>query len=451
MKKLLVASLLMVTVISVSCLMVQATEYDFGGRTVRIVTHDMTKEGLWGTPFAQAHFEAIEKKFNAKIEIVAMHYDDGSIINDLQQGLLAGTADGIYYVKVGEAYQYANEGFFFPLTEIDIEPCLFDEIVGLDVLSFKGERYFFCPTTANVTQLAIGSRAQQPDIEGIVWNKTKFEEMGLPNLYELVENGEWTWEKFKEIAIEATRDLDGDGDTDIWGYSPYAYPWGFPEAHNWLASNGADVTTVDENGRVVFALDSPAALEALNFYQELHQLGVVYTDQPGYEAIQNDLVVMAICRPWTFYIIESFEDDLGYVPLPMGPRMNEYVAPMVSSGLYAMAIPATAKENPAALVQLAKELHFDSPQYLDFNDIEGLYERSWGMTVRDYESLKYMIQSVLNTKVVKFESQTFLGTNFFWTWNDYNQRILNGESPASVIASFKDAAQAQLDSILLLQ
>ena len=230
MKKLLVASLLMVTVISVSCLMVQATEYDFGGRTVRIVTHDMTKEGLWGTPFAQAHFEAIEKKFNAKIEIVAMHYDDGSIINDLQQGLLAGTADGIYYVKVGEAYQYANEGFFFPLTEFDIEPCLFDEIVGLDVLSFKGERYFFCPTTANVTQLAIGSRAQQPDIEGIVWNKTKFEEMGLPNLYELVENGEWTWEKFKEIAIEATRDLDGDGDTDIWGYSPYAYSLGIPRS-----------------------------------------------------------------------------------------------------------------------------------------------------------------------------------------------------------------------------
>lgn len=364
---------------------------------------------------------------------------------------MAGTADGIYYVKVGDAYQYANEGFFFPLTEIDIEPCLFDEIVGLDVLSFKGERYFFCPTAGNVTQLAIGSFAQQPDIEGIVWNKTKFEQMGLPNLYELVESGEWTWEKFKEIAIAATRDLDGDGVTDIWGYSPYAYPWGFPEVQNWLVSNGADVTTVDENGRVVFALDSPAALEALNFYQELHQLGVAYTDLPGYQAMENDLVVMAICRPWTFFIIKNHEDDLGYVPLPKGPRMDSYVAPIVASGLYAMAIPATTKENPAALVALAKELHYDSPQYLDFDRIAELYEESWSMTVRDYESLQYMIQSILDTQVVKYDSGTFLGTNFFNTWNEYNQKILSGESPASVIASFKDAAQAQLDSILLLQ
>ena len=451
MRRKWIALLLVAGVILVGNMSALASEYDFGGRTVRIVTHDMTKEGLWGTPFAQAHFEEIEKKFNAKIEIVAMHYDDGSIISDLQQGLLAGTADGVYYVKVGEAYQYANEGFFYPLTEIDVEPCLFDEIVGIDVLSFKGNRYFFCPTTANVTQLAIGSFAQQPDIEGIVWNKTKFEQLGLPNLYELVENGEWTWEKFKEIAIAATRDVDGDGETDLWGYSPYASPWGFPRATNWLATNGADVTAVDESGRVVFALDSPAALEALNFYQELQLLGVVYTGQPGYQAIQNDLVVMAICRPWTFYIIEQFEDDLGYVPLPIGPRMNEFVSPMVSSGLYAMAIPATTKENPAALVALAKELHYDSPKYLDFNDITGLYEQSWGMTVRDYESLQYMIHSLLCTKVIRYESPTFIGTNFFNTWNEYNVRILNGESPASVVASFKDAAQAQLDSILLLQ
>lgn len=146
MRNRLVAVFVAVAVLLFCCLAAQASEYDFGGRTVRIVTHEQTKEGLWGTPFAQAHFEAIEKKFNAKIEIVAMHYDNNKqIINDLQQGLLAGTADGIYYVKVGDAYQYANEGFFFPLTEIDIEPCLFDEIVGLDVLSFKGEEYFLSP------------------------------------------------------------------------------------------------------------------------------------------------------------------------------------------------------------------------------------------------------------------------------------------------------------------
>lgn len=52
MSRRLVASLVAVSMLLVASLAVSAGEYDFGGRTVRIVTHDMTKEGLWGTPFA---------------------------------------------------------------------------------------------------------------------------------------------------------------------------------------------------------------------------------------------------------------------------------------------------------------------------------------------------------------------------------------------------------------
>ena len=70
------------------------------------------------------------------------------------------------------------------------------------------------------------------------------------------------------------------------------------------------------------------------------------------------------------------------------------------------------------------------------------------MVVRDYESLEYLIQGVFNTEFIKYDSSVFLSTNFFNTWNEYNSRILNGESPASVVASFKDAAQAQLDEML---
>lgn len=451
MQRRLLVGLFVVMLVLSGSIVAFAADYDFGGRTVRMVTHDMTKDGLWGDPMAQAHFENVEREFNVTVDVVAMHYDDGSVIDDLQQGLLAGTADGIYWVKVGDAYQYANEGFFYPLTDLDIAPGIYEDIVDPDMLCFRGERYFFSPFTGTVVQLATRQRAQQPDFEGLVWNKTKFEQYGLPNLYDLVESGEWTWDKFKEIAIDATRDIDGDGETDIWGYSPYASPWGFPRSANWLVTNGADVTKVDEDGRVVFALDDPAALEALNFYQELEQLGVVYTGEPGYQAIVNDQVMMAIIRPWTLYIIEEFEDDLGYVPLPKGPRMDEYVYPAVSGGLYAMAIPATTQEDPEALVALAQALHFNTPEYLDFYALDYLYEDSWGMIMRDYESLVYAIDGVFNLRWIKYDSPTFISTDFFNTWNEYNTSILGGESPASVVASFKDAAQAQLDEMLNLE
>ena len=448
MRRLLVG-IIAIAALILNSLMVQAAKYDFGGRTVRFVFHDATKEGLWGDPVGTAHFEQIEKEFNVKVEVVAMHYDDGSIINDLQQGLLAGTADGVYAVKLVDAYQYAKEGFFCPLTHCDIAPSIIDQFVDPELLKFQGEQYFF-NTGATVIDLVRGRRAGFPG-EALVWNKTKFEAYGLPNLYELVENGEWTWETFKQIAIEATRDLDGDGVTDIWGYAPYAYPWGFPEAHNWLATNGANVTTVDENGRVVFALDSPAALEALNFYQELHQLGVAYTKEPGYQAISNDKVLMAFCPMWTLFILENHSDELGLVPLPRGPRMDKHVFPAVSGEVYVFAIPATTKENPEALVALARALHYDSPEYIDFDSVPKLIEDAWAMSVRDYESLRCIVDWPYNIAYVTHESPAFIGTNFFYTWNEYNQRILKGESPASVVASFKDTAQAQLDSIFLQQ
>ena len=231
------------------------------------------------------------------------------------------------------------------------------------------------------------------------------------------------------------------------GLFTLCYPLGFPEVHNWLITNGADVTTVDETGRTVFALDSPAALEALNFYQELHQLGVVYTGQPGYQAITNDLVMMAIIRPGLSLLSTILRTISVMCPFQRS-KTDDYVYPAVSGGLYAMAIPATTKEDPEALVALAHAAMFDTPDYLDFYGLDFLYEDSWSMVVRDYESLEYLIQGVFNTEFIKYDSSVFLSTNFFNTWNEYNSRILNGESPASVVASFKDAAQAQLDEML---
>ena len=100
---------------------------------------------------------------------------------------------------------------------------------------------------------------------------------------------------------------------------------------------------------------------------------------------------------------------------------------------------------------MAQALHFDTLEYLDFDGLDLLYEDSWGMIVRDYESLQYLIDGVFNTKIIKYESPVFIGTNFFNTWNEYNTRILGGESPASVVASFKDAAQAKMDEMLNLE
>ena len=45
----------------------------------------------------------------------------------------------------------------------------------------------------------------------IYFNKTLIEDYSLDNPYELVRNGEWTWDKLHSMARQVTRDLTGDG------------------------------------------------------------------------------------------------------------------------------------------------------------------------------------------------------------------------------------------------
>jgi len=77
----------------------------------------------------------------------------------------------------------------------------------------------------------------------------------------LQENGDWTWEKFAEIAQMATRDEDGDGENDLWGLAIQGHNLYSPL----ILSNNANIINFDENGRAIYALDDPNAIEALQF------------------------------------------------------------------------------------------------------------------------------------------------------------------------------------------
>jgi len=82
----------------------------------------------------------------------------------------------------------------------------------------------------------------------------------------LQENGDWTWEKFAEIAQMATRDEDGDGENDLWGLAIQGHNLYSPL----ILSNNANIINFDENGRAIYALDDPNAIEALQFFEDLH-------------------------------------------------------------------------------------------------------------------------------------------------------------------------------------
>lgn len=93
------------------------------------------------------------------------------------------------------------------------------------------------------------------------YNKTMIDDLGLEDPQELYKNGEWTWEKFEELAMKGNQDTNNDGTMDVYGYGGI-----FTDFVNGLVlNNGGTIAANTTEG-----LSSPQVQEALEFINKLY-------------------------------------------------------------------------------------------------------------------------------------------------------------------------------------
>lgn len=97
----------------------------------------------------------------------------------------------------------------------------------------------------------------------IYYNQDVFDRAGVP-----YPSGEWTWDEFLETARRLTRDTDGDGRADQWGFG-WSRQFFYLQA--WIWAGGGDILGPRKNGepRASGYLDAPATTEAVRFYLDL--------------------------------------------------------------------------------------------------------------------------------------------------------------------------------------
>ena len=175
----------------------------------------------------------------------------------------------------------------------------------------------------------------------VCFNKDMFEREGLPDPYELYEQGLWNWDTVEDLAIKLTKDTDGDGVNDQFGFH-----WIDPTYY--IFANGGQQIKADENGRMVFAMQDEAVYEALRRYHQWQNVLRVTTGDWQFLDFEQGKAAMA----WMpFYEIHQvdYEFNFGVLPLPHGPNVDECVFPPgVGDAIF---IPANAV-NPLALVAL---------------------------------------------------------------------------------------------------
>ncbi len=260
---------------------------------------------------AMAEFMAANPDIEVELEYVSYAEKETKYTTAIEAGV---GPDVLHLGPIEVSFAlFASRGYFLDLTPFIEAEC--PELVSV--------RY---PTAMAAVQYNGRYYALPGDFMSmfLMWNKRLFAEAGLdPN------KPPETWDEFLAYAKALTRDRDGDGRIDTWGFGTVGkVDPGFQLRFSpLLFSFGADYLTPDYT---CSALNTPEAKEAFKFWVELYSVhGVIppgVTDMtPGKvrEQFAAEKVAMILTSGWGPPIVKSIRPDvnwdeiLGFAPVPV--------------------------------------------------------------------------------------------------------------------------------------
>jgi multiple sugar transport system substrate-binding protein len=165
--------------------------------------------------------------------------------------IAAGDAPDIIQIGDDAVPMFVSKGGFLPLDDFITGNYPLDTSIYLPGMlspgQYQGSQYFL---PKDFSPLAV------------YYNKKVFDEYNVP-----YPTDDWTWDQFLATAQELTKDVDGDGQTDVWGVQlPANWTSGF---EYWVAAAGGQLISPDGTSYVGY-MDSPETIKAVQFYADLY-------------------------------------------------------------------------------------------------------------------------------------------------------------------------------------
>lgn len=196
-------------------------------------------------------------------------------------------------------------------------------------------------------------------------------------LYELSESGQWTWDKYEDVAVQCTDPSKGIYGTAIGDNVALASAL--------IVTNGGSYFEQSGNTEV-FAGNSANALEAWDFFLRLADKGTMEysgaTEASLFTTGQVAMLVTTISRISSIY--SSVQCDYGILMPPKGPKADNYMSEMSWFVPYSI---LRGANNPAGCAQVISE--YFSPVYAkDSEENQQLMEAELSVYLRDDESMQ---------------------------------------------------------------
>lgn len=252
---------------------------------------------------------------------------------------------------------------------------LLADLSKLDVFDFSEEKWLESITHLTSQGDAVyGMRAESMEPRGgVYFNKRLLEEAGVdPDLpYDLQAKNEWTWDTFEDLCKKLTRDTNSDGVNDCWAMTSFKGDL----MNSAIASNGAQLIDVDENGRFYLASNSDEYMQAYDWIGYMRQ-NYEMPSLEGEDGDNWDYAYGAFARAEAAmlvgeeYLVSTFNeqmaDDFGFVMFPRGPKVDELTG-YSSDNIYV--IPSCYDADRTWKIAFAYNLYTEpTPDYDDPDD-----------------------------------------------------------------------------------
>ena len=384
----------------------------------------------------------IEEKYNVTFEFVNLTF--AGTQDSINNSILAGDPDcDVYMVELGWGVPAVMNGLAVDLrTVLDPDdPLLKHEDTVLNYTSLPGDPVYLLTVNAAEDQVA----ATMP----LAFNLQMIEEANLEDPRELAARGEWTWDKFREYCAALTKDTDGDGVTDVYGYGA----WHGDFLPYWCFSNGTNIASSPTEN-----FSSPEVGETLKFLQDLYLDGLAYPfpEENGWDVCRwlyrDKKVAFTTPAAW---IMANYDDynwdgqaestldfDMVFVDYPTGPSGDpETNATKVAAGSYWF-IPSSTKDPKLvydAFRAYQNWYHDDVSLRDDPEELEW-----WYTTTSD----KLELQDWNFEHMMKMgEKQDVDFLNVFYNDIDWTGFYTGAYTPAQLQEQYKQVAQDALDNI----
>ena len=385
-------------------------ERDYNGFAFNIYTRSNTThyafltEEMNGEVLNDALYERNEKvadRFN--IAFTETEYSDEVMAqNNVQSG---DDTFSLMNVRCTAADTMAQKSLCFDISTfqyIDLSKPYWDD--ELTYMIGIGDRQFTAIGSANLTVIDF--------MNVLLFNKSLHEQYQFDDLYTLVREGKWTFDRFGETAAAATMDLDGDGTygkTDQWGVlgvSKYLHCTLLPAGGAWYISK-------DENNMPAFTMGTDEHFLAVfeKIFAVVNDNNAWYnTSDTSNEGTQYHNMFrngQGLFLATMFYYIESLRDmdyDFGILPFPkFDESQTEYYGRI--SFFDTSVIPVTVPDSEMSSIVL-EALSCES-----FNQVIPAYKdvALKSKFARDEDSSD-MIDLIMEHRIVDFGDSYFQGT-----------------------------------------